>query len=185
MRTVTARLLTAHEALLKVAAMRCIHPGAGTPDGYVDCRESWREAMGGTVPESEQQHRWCARCVAADAVEHLGAALTHAQVAWAVGDDTGASSMAIWSTLTGIPCWDSVGATPMDSGDFGRCHRLLLAVPEWRARLGEVAAAHPAWAPLVADWDTLATLYVSGLHEQLGRRIRDATTTSPRSQRGP
>ena len=54
-----------------------------------------------------------------------------------------------------------------------------------RARLGEVAAAHPAWAPLVADWDTLATLYVSGLHEQLGRRIRAATATSPRSQRGP
>lgn len=60
--------MTALDALRKVAAMPC-RPRAS--DWPVDCREEWREAMGGTIPEAEQRRRWCARCVAADAVSTL------------------------------------------------------------------------------------------------------------------
>ncbi len=56
------------------------------------------------------------------------------------------------------PRWDRP-SLPCDAGDFGRCHRLLLKFPEWRARLTEVAAAHSAWAPLVAVWDELTELF--------------------------
>lgn len=65
---------------------------------------------------------------------------------------------------------------PYDPEDFGRCHRLLFAFPEWRARLPEVAARYPEWVPFVAAWDELAALYVEGEGGQapkLYRRMRE------------
>jgi hypothetical protein len=32
-------------------------------------------------------------------------------------------------------------------------------VPEWRARLSEVAACYPKWKPLVDHWDEVSALY--------------------------
>ncbi len=82
---------------------------------------------------------------------------------WRLGGSTGMSSLTIWSVLTGIHEEDGDGFTPADSGDFGRCYRLLsIAPPMWRTRLGEVAARHPRWAPLVAEWDRLTKLYEDG-----------------------
>ena len=54
---------------------------------------------------------------------------------------------------------------PYDSDDFGRCYRLLKAVPEWRGRLSEVAAVLPKWAPLVERWDELEDLYETSLKQ--------------------
>ena len=47
---------------------------------------------------------------------------------------------------------------PHDPDDFGRCHRLLQAFPEWRSRLDEMRA-HPGWGPLVDAWSELEALY--------------------------
>ena len=52
---------------------------------------------------------------------------------------------------------------PGDPDDFGRCHRLLVLIPEWRERLREVAAAYPRWRGLVENWDELTSLYLEEL----------------------
>lgn len=89
---------------------------------------------------------------------------------WIIGNHTGASSKTIWSVCMGADL-KATGplhfSPPWDSSDFGRCHKLLQLIPEWRERLPEVAAAFPIWGPLVREWDKLAELYQSGQHERL------------------
>ena len=89
---------------------------------------------------------------------------------WILGSDTGLSSLTIFSVLSekhSLAALAKLGAfgatTPYDPSDFGRCHRLLVAVPGWRGRLQEVADRYPKWAPLVAEWDSLTTLYLEEL----------------------
>ncbi len=88
---------------------------------------------------------------------------------WLYGVDTGTSSLTIASVLdaetfskvrlsvaTGK---DGCAGFPHDPDDFGRCYRLLEIMPEWRARLSEVAAQCPDWAPLIAAWAELEDLW--------------------------
>lgn len=86
---------------------------------------------------------------------------------WLLGDDTGKSSKTLFAVMLGKEYSDP--SVPLDAGDFGRCHRLLEAFPEWRQRLPEVAAKHLAWGPLVREWDALTALYKSKsrLYERL------------------
>ena len=80
---------------------------------------------------------------------------------WLATGDRGISSEAIASQLTSIniveSCWFSTH--PRDPSDFGRCMRLLDAVPEFRPRLKEMAEVSPVWAALVKQWDELESLY--------------------------
>lgn len=76
---------------------------------------------------------------------------------WIVGPDTGTSSTTIWAVMMGATYPRQ--SRPSDASDFGRCYRLLEAIPEWRARLPEVAEAHPEWAPLVAVWAELEDIW--------------------------
>jgi hypothetical protein len=80
----------------------------------------------------------------------------NAAMEWIVGRDRGLSSEAIWARMMGVP-----GQTyhPHDAGDFGRCARLLDAVPEWRPRMGNMAALSPEWKALVDIWDELDGYY--------------------------
>lgn len=95
---------------------------------------------------------------------------------WIVGRDTGMSSITIWSVMMGVkPGWPSI---PLDPSDFGRCFRMLLLIPGWRARLPEVATAYPEWAPLVAHWHEIESLYM----EELGRADNMAPKTFDRMQ---
>jgi hypothetical protein len=76
---------------------------------------------------------------------------------WMMGRDTGASSKSIVAVmLGGNPCQASY---PYDSYDFGRCYRLLTLIPEWRRRIGEMAAAGHVWAAIAGAWDELERLY--------------------------
>ncbi|MFO1080834.1 MAG: DUF2312 domain-containing protein [Reyranellaceae bacterium] len=89
---------------------------------------------------------------------------------WAASSDTGASSKAILGVMTGAPpkgwyCY------PSDSDDFGRCARLLEAVPEWRPRIGEMVAVGPEWGAIAGAWDELDAMHKAG--EPLHRRIRE------------
>lgn len=77
--------------------------------------------------------------------------------AWIVGDDTGASSKAIWAVMVGVKA--ARRSAPSDPSDFGRCYRLLKLVPEWHARIGEMAAVGSDWRALVTRWDDLTELY--------------------------
>lgn len=76
---------------------------------------------------------------------------------WISGRDTGTSSTTIWRHMRGLPSFDPT--YPLDPSDFGRCYRLLDIAPEWRRRIGEMAAFGPVWARLAADWDNLTALY--------------------------
>jgi hypothetical protein len=75
---------------------------------------------------------------------------------WIVGRDTGSSSKALWAVMMGVKGGKDY---PLDGGDFGRCYRLLQAVPEWRQRIGEMAAVSQYWKALVAHWDELEALH--------------------------
>jgi hypothetical protein len=90
---------------------------------------------------------------------------------WIRGPDTGLSSKTIWAVMMGnVDVLGSSGPRePVDPSDFGRCYRLLKAFPEWRPRLGEVAAKYPRWAELVEAWDELSKLYEEEVPKGHGR----------------
>lgn len=80
--------------------------------------------------------------------------------AWIAGCDTGISSKTIFSVMTGRPFMsDFRPDIPHDPDDFGRCYRLLEKIPEWRARMPEVAEKYPAWKGLVENWEGLTAMY--------------------------
>ena len=80
--------------------------------------------------------------------------IPRAAVQWVSAGDSGQSSMRIWAHMTGTER-DSFRDWPHDPADLGRCLRLLANVPEWRVRIGEMAAYGPQWGALAARWDEL------------------------------
>jgi len=83
---------------------------------------------------------------------------------WWKGPDTGASSKALcrllagWADFTEPRC----NPAPRDPDDFGRCHRLLRAIPGWRERVGE-AARMAKWIKIAPAWNELEALYLEEL----------------------
>jgi hypothetical protein len=103
-------------------------------------------------------------------------------IEWLLSDDTGVSSMTICAVMTGSKICGVFGPDiPHDSGDFGRCYRLLTHFPEWRDRLPEVAKQYPMWGPIVEAWGELSAMYEKerdtkarhGLYERM-RELVDA-----------
>lgn len=81
---------------------------------------------------------------------------------WALSGDTGVSSETIACIAMGISSKDRKHGhfdIPGDADDFGRCYRLLKAVPELRDALPLVAEVFPKYRPLVEVWDELTALY--------------------------
>jgi len=93
---------------------------------------------------------------------------------WLHHGEVGLSSKTIWRVMTGHPVAARDQTTPSDPDDFRRCHLLLEAFPAWRARLPEVAARYPAWAPLVREWDRLTALYLEEIPTGYGPRLSKA-----------
>jgi hypothetical protein len=80
---------------------------------------------------------------------------------WLTGGDVGTSSLTIFAVMTGadrVPL-HNYPSVPLDPADFGRCRRLLERIPEWRARLPEVATRYPDWTALVREWDRLDAMH--------------------------
>ncbi len=73
---------------------------------------------------------------------------------WIVKGKTGLSSETIWAhfVLNCEPEWPS---EPSNPSDFLRCYWLLKIAPEWKPRMGEIAARYPRWKGLVDHWDEL------------------------------
>ena len=90
---------------------------------------------------------------------------------WIAGPDTGMSSKTLCRALAHGPNVVHLSIdTPRDSGDFGRCYRLLKAIPGWRERIGEVRHLE-GWAPLVDAWDELERLFEEKKFGELTDRI--------------
>jgi hypothetical protein len=106
---------------------------------------------------------------------------------WKEGPDTGASSLTLCRALAHGPdvIHQSID-TPRDASDFGRCYRLLKAIPGWRQRIGEVRHL-VGWAPLVDAWDDLERLFeeatTSGNFEPFNERMR-GIEAAQRKERG-
>jgi hypothetical protein len=84
------------------------------------------------------------------------------------------SSEAIVARLTGARVGRySRGDHPWDLGDFGRCERLLDAVPLARLAFPLMTDVSPQWAALVPVWDEIATLAKTDRAEA-GMRLRAA-----------
>lgn len=82
--------------------------------------------------------------------------MSAAALNWISGRDTGASSIAIWAHMMGAK---SDGSHPLDPADFGRCYRLLVYVPEWAPRIGEMAVYSTTWLLLSGAWFELTALF--------------------------
>lgn len=106
--------------------------------------------------------------------------------AWLASDDTGQSSLymarALAAAAAGVP-FDGCGGIvsdepwPHDPQDFGRCVRLLVAVPELRSHIPVLTKpAHgPVWNAIAAEWGVLEGWYLedlpTGRSERLYARI--------------
>lgn len=90
---------------------------------------------------------------------------------WAVGRDTGTSSLTIYHVMTGKPSHQGRYDIPYDPDDFGRCYRLLQLFPQWRERLPEVAKKFPEWRGLVGAWDELTALYEEELPKHTAPKL--------------
>lgn len=84
---------------------------------------------------------------------------------WLVGNDTGISSMTMAGIALGADAMDHGWGTdaPHDPSDFGRCYRLVKAVPEIRAAFPVIGARVPAFAGILENWDDLAQIYETAL----------------------
>ncbi len=92
-----------------------------------------------------------------------------AALAWITSRDTGESSKAIWSHMTGAKCSGHL-STPSEPSDLGRCLRLLESVPEWSPRMPEMACHGIDWARMASRWDELAAYMIGevGIHWEKG-----------------
>jgi len=97
--------------------------------------------------------------------------------AWLASDDTGMSSLFMASTLNGGT--GAQLAVPLDADDFGRCVRMLDAVPSFRERIGRLRSEGPVWERLVDRWNEIEAAYrrspqeadvmIKAIHEELKR----------------
>lgn len=117
---------------------------------------------------TDDRGRWCLRRVQSVA-EFNGDPWS-----WLKSGDTGLSSQTIFSVLARCQLPRGGPRVPRDPADFGRCHRLLERMPEWRDRLKEVAAVHPVWTPFVAAWDDLTRLYVKESRKKIAPELYEA-----------
>lgn len=96
--------------------------------------------------------------------------------AWLVSDDTGISSKTMAAIALGATGEGLDTDAPYDPGDFGRCLRLVSAVPELRASFDRIAAVEPRFAGILENWDELEAIYrrdlSTGKSKELYERIK-------------
>ena len=106
---------------------------------------------------------------------------------WLISQDTRLSSMTLVAHLSGVTPASRV-YYPADPDDLGRCIRLLALMPEYRARLPEMADVSPVWRALVEHWDELEQLYDSEAHTgrapQCYNRMRELIEAAEKVRKG-
>lgn len=81
---------------------------------------------------------------------------------WLASGDTGISSKAIMLWLSARVTDKTWGAgTPSDPSDLGRCLRLLDRIPEWKARIGEMAEAGGLWPTFARRWSEMEESFIA------------------------
>lgn len=84
---------------------------------------------------------------------------------WVQNGEHGTSSKCMYGHLSGD--FKSLGLYkehPCDPDDFRRCYKLLVMIPEWKAKLiSNIKPISPVWGNLVDNWDKLTEM----LEEQM------------------
>ncbi len=90
---------------------------------------------------------------------------------WWCSGDNGISSEAIVFVMCGVDpktiLDNHFTPYPYDSDDFGRCYRLLHAIPEWKGRIKEMACLGKVWGKIADVWPKLGELYAFENHREL------------------
>lgn len=84
---------------------------------------------------------------------------------WLAHGAKGISSSTMFKYLDGRDITGGWESHPSDPDDFGRCYKLLQAVPQWKTQLHEMSAVSPVWARLVDNWDKLTEMYEQNVRE--------------------
>lgn len=85
---------------------------------------------------------------------------------WSLSGDTGSSSKTMLrAALRPI----KGGDIPHDPSDFGRCYRLLEAVPDLRLYFPKMVENCPRLTPYINEWDELSRLYQLGQASGTGK----------------
>lgn len=101
---------------------------------------------------------------------------------WRRSGDTGTSSEYLCAVLSGGRRPANI-ERPHDNGDFGRCVRMLRAIPRLRSRLDIMLLGHGgAWRALVTHWDELEALYDAKSKNKLYDRIRELVEPHDRDE---
>ena|ERR1700693_5653270 len=99
----------------------------------------------------------------------------HRLIQWKFGDDTGVSSETLAAIALGVRRKSSFfhgEDCPHDSGDFGRCYRLVMHVPEILDVFPEIAKKVPSFKGILENWDELCLLYEQrGTDQDAGRQF--------------
>lgn len=77
-------------------------------------------------------------------------------VNWLLGDDTGGSSKSLLRAALGIA--EKYSSYPSDTGDFGRCSRLIKLIPATKDGLAKLSETSGYWKALAARWDEIDAL---------------------------
>ncbi|MFV8849627.1 hypothetical protein [Serratia fonticola] len=77
--------------------------------------------------------------------------------AWLASDDTGLSSKFMASVLTGE--FKAENHYPRDPADFGRCLRLVNAVPGLAEKIGDMSQHGKHWAVVAEHWEEWVEVY--------------------------
>jgi len=82
-------------------------------------------------------------------------------IEWLNGEDTGMSSRFMVAVLTGTKWVDDFDAQPHphDVSDFGRCYRMLNAIPQFKNDLDKLKPYGDVWPKLIDNWDEMTRLY--------------------------
>lgn len=103
---------------------------------------------------------------------------------WLLNGNTGVSSNTMAAIALGAnelhdhDITDGCGLdAPHDPSDFGRCYRLVLAVPEIREHFPRIGKKVKQFAGIIREWDALVWIYErdkpKGESPELYRRIRE------------
>lgn len=94
---------------------------------------------------------------------------------WLVGGDDGISSVSMVAIALGATKGDF--DAPHDTGDFGRCYRLVAAIPQIKSYFPRIGELVPAFAGILDEWDDLVEIYLrdspSGRSDELYKRIKE------------
>lgn len=99
-----------------------------------DCKPTWKEPTADQSQSVNEKAMW-----------------------WITHGEQGTSSKTMWSCFMGQKNFPV--SHPYDPDDFGRCYKLLQAVPEWKSQLHKLKQLSPAWNNLVDNWDELTRMY--------------------------